>query len=253
MRAACLRENALGSVLSFAGGEFFENAASDALQLAETSQVVLEFGVHELRILGTELDAQDHVAELDGVGKQRVFLEFFESGFGVIVIHKSPGRECALACEGTPRQVIVLAHGARRRVEGLLLSGGSGAGGEKLVAIDLGGYADAAVGAGIDTHDLAVAANIHFSGRRNFLREGKDEVDLAAHFELGFGKKIQAAIADVSSTGAEFPTLRFMREDAHRQAHQKAPRFAAISSIRHQDLSGTNRFDANTRFCKLQS
>ena len=49
-------------------------------------------------------------------------------------------------------------------------SGGRSAGGEKLVAIDLGGYANAAVSAGIDSNDLPAAADIHFSGRRNFLR-----------------------------------------------------------------------------------
>jgi hypothetical protein len=87
MRVVCLGAGALGSVLSFAGGEFFENAASDALQLSKTGQVVLELGIHKLGILGPELDAKDHVAELDRVGKQRVFLEFFESGFGVVVIH----------------------------------------------------------------------------------------------------------------------------------------------------------------------
>src|SRR6266478_1691459 len=95
MRAARLCKSPPGLVLSFPGGKFFENAARDALQLAEASQVVLEFGVHELGILGTKLDTQDHVAELDGMGKQRVLLEFFESGFGVVVIHKSPGRVCS--------------------------------------------------------------------------------------------------------------------------------------------------------------
>src|SRR6266481_5680455 len=54
--AARLCESARGSVFSFPGGEFFENPARDALQLAEASQIVLEFGVHELSLLGTELN-----------------------------------------------------------------------------------------------------------------------------------------------------------------------------------------------------
>jgi hypothetical protein len=48
--------------------------------------------------------------------------------------------------------------------------------------------------------------------------------------------------------------LRFLRKDAHWQAHQEAPRFAAIGSIRHQDpQKWCNRLDANTRPRKLQS
>ena len=78
------------SVFGFAGGKFFEYPARDALQLTEASQVILEFGVHHLGILRPELNAQDHVAKLDRVRKQRVFLQFFKSDFGVVVIHKSP-------------------------------------------------------------------------------------------------------------------------------------------------------------------
>jgi len=117
-------------------------------------------------------------------------------------------------------------------------SGGGGAGREKLIAFDFGGYANATVGAGVDPYDLAAAADINFSGGRNFLWQGEDEVDLAAHFELGFGKKILAAIADVARAGAQFLTLRFRRKEAHGQAHQKASRFAAISSIRHRNPQG---------------
>src|ERR1700686_1369795 len=77
MRAAGFCGNARGSVLRLAGGEFFENAARHTLQLAEARQVILEFRVHQLRLLWTELHAENHVAELDGMRKQSVFLEFF--------------------------------------------------------------------------------------------------------------------------------------------------------------------------------
>jgi hypothetical protein len=87
MRAAYFCGNAWKSVFSLASGELFENAARDPLQFAKTGQVVLKFGVHELRFLRTQLDTQDHVAKLDGMRKKSVFLEFLESGFGVIVIH----------------------------------------------------------------------------------------------------------------------------------------------------------------------
>src|ERR1700730_287288 len=97
MQAACCCGDTWRLVFSLANREFLENAARDALEFAKTGQVVLKFGVHELRFLGTELDTQYHVAKLDRVGKQRVFLQFFESGFGVIVIHSFLGAERAVA------------------------------------------------------------------------------------------------------------------------------------------------------------
>jgi len=96
------------------------------------------------------------------MGKQCIFLQLFKSGFGVVVIHRSPG-DGALDGERTRRQVIVLAHGAARRLEELQGSGGSCAGGEKLVALDFGGDAYAPVGASFDAHDLAAATDINFS------------------------------------------------------------------------------------------
>src|SRR6266403_1751453 len=127
------------SVLGLANSELFKDAARDALQFAKTGQVVLKFGVHELRFLRTELYTQDHVAELDGMRKESVFLEFFESSFGVVVIHSSSERS-------------------------------AGADGEKLVTLNLGRYAHGAVCADFDAHDLAATANINLARLGNFLR-----------------------------------------------------------------------------------
>jgi hypothetical protein len=51
-RALLLREH-MESAFSFASGELFENAARDPLQFAKTGQIILKFGVHELRLLRT--------------------------------------------------------------------------------------------------------------------------------------------------------------------------------------------------------
>src|SRR6202048_2750991 len=99
-------------------------------------------------------------------------------------------------------------------------SGGGGAHGDELVALCLGGCAYAAVAAGFDADDLAASADIHLPGWGKFLRQGEHKIDLAADFKFGFGKKIQAAVADVASIGVEVVFLRFAWKDAHGQAHQ---------------------------------
>jgi len=132
-------------------------------------------------------------------------------------------------------------------------SGGGGADGEKLVTLDFGRYAHRAVCANFYAHDFTEAANINLPRLGNFLRKGEYEIDLAADFKFRFREKIEAAITNIASIGVEGFAVRFARKNAHGQAHRKAPRFAAINSIRHQDLSACNRSDANTRFCKPQS
>src|SRR5215831_21377952 len=82
-RAAC------GSSCRLLGtaGELFENGAAELLQLAELRQVVLKFLVEKLRVLRAELVAKNHVAQLDGVGKEGVFLQFLKGGGGVVMVH----------------------------------------------------------------------------------------------------------------------------------------------------------------------
>src|SRR4029077_17025998 len=62
--------------LALTSGEFFEDAAGHLLDLAESSEVILEFGIHRLRFLRPQLNAHDHVPQLDGMRKQRIFLQF---------------------------------------------------------------------------------------------------------------------------------------------------------------------------------
>jgi len=92
-------------------------------------------------------------------------------------------------------------------------SGGGGAGREKLIAFDFGGYANATVGAGVDPYDLAAAADIDLAGLGDEFREREDEFDLGADFELIFGEKIEALITDIASLRAKFVAVRCARKD----------------------------------------
>src|SRR5580693_4865374 len=71
----------------------FEDSARRVLQFAEARQIILEFVVQYFGFFRAELRAQDHVAQLDGMRKKRVFLQFFECNARVVVIHEVPCRE----------------------------------------------------------------------------------------------------------------------------------------------------------------
>ena len=93
------------------------------------------------------------------------------------------------------------------------ISGGRGCGREEFVPLDLCGYAYVAVYRGFHAHDLAATADVDLAGLGDELRQRKDEFDLGAYFELGFGHEIEALITDVASLRAEFVTTRFARKD----------------------------------------
>jgi hypothetical protein len=81
------------SCLAVSGCEFLQDAARDFLQFAKSRQVVLKVVIERLRVLRAKLRAQDHVAQFHGMWQQRVFLQLFESGPGVVVIHELPRRK----------------------------------------------------------------------------------------------------------------------------------------------------------------
>jgi len=60
-------------------------------------------------VLDAELVAENHVAELDGMGQKRVFLQFFESGGSVVVVHRG-------LLQNSGDGMIVLICGERRNV-----------------------------------------------------------------------------------------------------------------------------------------
>src|SRR5205085_896950 len=77
-------------LLGLAGGKSLQDFASELLQFAEAREVILEFSVHALRFLRAELRAEDHVAQFDWMREQSIFLQLFQSGFGVVVVHACP-------------------------------------------------------------------------------------------------------------------------------------------------------------------
>src|SRR5580692_9919580 len=101
-RYGCARFTArLSRGFSGAGGEFFEHGPGYLLEFAESRNVVLEFRVHQLRFIGLELDAHDHVSQLHGMREECVFIEFFECDGWIVVIHVRLPIEkvcCARAC-----------------------------------------------------------------------------------------------------------------------------------------------------------
>src|SRR5205814_7497905 len=58
-----LRMRAASGSFSLSGGDFFQNAAPDFLQFAEARQVVLEFAVQKLRVLGKQHRPQYQMAK----------------------------------------------------------------------------------------------------------------------------------------------------------------------------------------------
>jgi hypothetical protein len=60
-------------------------------------------------VLDAELVAENHVAEFDWMREERVFLQFFESGCSVVVIHRS-------LLQNSGDGMIVLICGERRNV-----------------------------------------------------------------------------------------------------------------------------------------
>src|SRR6202047_2284255 len=59
------------------------------LRLAEKFLVFEENPVQFERLVGVELAAQHHVADVDGIGQGGVLAEFFKGGRGIVVVHAS--------------------------------------------------------------------------------------------------------------------------------------------------------------------
>src|SRR5215467_4272388 len=95
--------------LALSYGELLEDAAAEPLQFAEARQVILEIVIQVLRAVSVELGSQDHVAQLYGMRKQCVFLEFLQGQARIVVIHGFPLRQtrmCRIHCTRlrTPRK-----------------------------------------------------------------------------------------------------------------------------------------------------
>src|SRR6266852_411592 len=214
--------------LALARGDFFQNSASDFLEFPETRQVILEFVIEELRVLRAKLGAQNHVPQFYGMRKQRLFLQFRERNFGIVVIHGFPQQKThPLYCTqlwlrvGTyPKNREILRGVCRGRHE--------------FIARDFCGDAHSAVFGGLDAHNLSQTADIYVARLRDLLRKSNDEFNLVANFEIGISKEVQPAVTDIPRVSVQFAAFGFARQNAQRKIHRESPRFAAFRSITHQ-------------------
>src|ERR1043166_4446067 len=124
--------------------------------------------------------------------EKRILLQFLESGFGVIVIHRSLGarrwsrkrpREGFIVLVDSSRarglrnsSLARTSKSRRRRCERQVTktnSSGGSAGGQKLVTLDLCGNSHGAVHPGFHSHHFAETANIHLACLRDFWGKGQ--------------------------------------------------------------------------------
>ena len=86
-RRGCAHPRSRLGGFALAGREFFEDSAGNLLQIAEPRQVFLKLMIEQLGVLRAELVSQNHVAQLDRVRQDCVFLEFFERLARIVVVH----------------------------------------------------------------------------------------------------------------------------------------------------------------------
>ena len=88
-------------VLFLDGAQGFEQLAADLLQFSEALLVINEEAVVFQRMFNIEMGAQHHVTQMNRIGQDGVFIQFFEGGGWVIVIHGLIlGVECDDASRG---------------------------------------------------------------------------------------------------------------------------------------------------------
>src|ERR1043166_442370 len=106
MRAGRRSENSRR--LPGTGNELFENGAAEFLQFAEAREVILKFLIQQLSVRNAELMAKNDVTQFDRVRKKRIFLQFFESGSSVVVVHED-------SCVAGSQAIVLVCGIARKR------------------------------------------------------------------------------------------------------------------------------------------
>src|SRR5882762_4040674 len=71
-----------------AGRQLLQNAAGNFLRLTKSREIFLKFVIDVLGLGDSELMAENHVAQFDRMRQERVFLQFFQRGCSVVVIHR---------------------------------------------------------------------------------------------------------------------------------------------------------------------
>src|SRR5260370_11550409 len=82
------------SALALSGGKLFQDVPRNFLDFSKARQIFLELGIQQLCLLRPELVSQNHVAQLHRVRKQRIFLQFFQRLFWIVVVHGCPLESC---------------------------------------------------------------------------------------------------------------------------------------------------------------
>src|SRR5262249_53160682 len=111
-----------------------------------------------------------------------------------------------------------------------------GTAGYKVISLNIRSNTHGPIAGSFYAYDLAAVADIDFTVGGNPLRQSEDELDFTTDFKLGFGKKVQSAIADIAGAGRQVAGMAVVRKNAHWQAHGKSSRFATFSSVRHRRL-----------------
>src|SRR6185437_928468 len=108
----------------------------------------------------------------------------------------------------------------------------SGSGGQKFVMVNAGGDAAGAV-ALVDADDIRKAADAHFAGESDLLRESEDNFDGAALFGRRVHDEINAAKADVAGVrGGFFHAAVAFEADEQRKREIEAASVAKVCRIR---------------------
>src|SRR5215813_11985479 len=130
-----------------------------------------------------------------------------------------------------------------------LLNSGCGCSGwHEFVPRNLRGDSRPAIFGGFDAHNFPLAPNVDVAGLCYLLRKRNHEIDLVSNLEVGFCKKVQSLIAQVSSMRFQFVPLCFAGQHTQRKVHVKSPRFTAFRSITHQITPAVLGFCAKLAF-----
>src|SRR4029077_3725690 len=71
-----------------AGSEFFQDAASNFLRFTEAAQIFLKFMIDGFCVLNAEFMTKNHIAQFYGMRQKRIFLQLFQRGRRVIMVHR---------------------------------------------------------------------------------------------------------------------------------------------------------------------
>jgi hypothetical protein len=108
--------NLAAGYANFAGlcCQTLQDLLAELLRFAEKFLVFEEDAAHLQRLVNREIAAEHHVAHVDGIRQGRVFVQFFKSGRGIVVVHDDDSTATAIS------QASSVASSAAARFQGCL-------------------------------------------------------------------------------------------------------------------------------------